>query len=416
LASVGRETTTSVTRRPVCVSLAGTTSITVGARDSISAYFQWQNLGDGIIDVVSFEDSNAAPNEGIGSPDRTIDMYPNAVTFGTGFFVAPDLPGTYNRTFTLTATDPAGNTGTTTVDYEITVLAPSVETSFGIGNASEEDCLLGGNTSGCSGIEGQTLLTIGGGEIVAAYFDIRNTGGGTIDGILLTDGAGTTGIGLISIDDQDAGEAVQLVDNFRAPDTAGVYVRTITVTVTYVTGLTLELDIEYTLNVVGPGFDFNYGVSAYSVSGCGSFGFDETECNAVLGTTSTSVSAGDLISFPVVVANTGTGTITKMEFSDGEDGGFDRTHTVDVAPGAEFNSYTLFVFTPDSPLLSNLGLDDAQMIACVTGFNTGGCPGNINSSNTLSIGAGELVAAKLSVQNRGYATLRREICFTCGII
>jgi len=40
---------------------------------------------------------------------------------GTDFFVAPDLPGTYNRTFTLKATDLVGNTSTTQVTYEIVV-------------------------------------------------------------------------------------------------------------------------------------------------------------------------------------------------------------------------------------------------------------------------------------------------------
>ncbi len=104
-----------------CFALDGTTSLTVGARDSISAYFRWRNNGLSTIDLVTFQDNNAPGTEGIQENPRTIDLAPGSNSFGTDFFVAPDAPGTYNRTFTLTATDFGGNTTMVSVNYTLIV-------------------------------------------------------------------------------------------------------------------------------------------------------------------------------------------------------------------------------------------------------------------------------------------------------
>ncbi|MBC6995888.1 T9SS type A sorting domain-containing protein [Neolewinella lacunae] len=339
-----------------CFALDGTTSVTVGARDSISAYFRWRNNGLSTIDQVTFLDSNAPGTEGIQENPRTIDLAPNANTFGTDFFVAPDAPGTYTRTFTLTATDLAGNTSTVSVNYTLVVVAPSLEIiEFGIGRTADSGACDGSSNTACFALDGTTSVTVGARDSISAYFRWRNNGLSTIDQVTFLDSnaPGTEGI-------QENPRTIDLAPNantfgtdfFVAPDAPGTYTRTFTLTATDLAGNTTTVSVNYTLIVTAPSLAIiEFGIGRTADSGACD-GSSNTACFALNGTTSVTVGARDSISAYFRWRNVGLSTIDQVTFQDsnapGTEGIQENPRTIDLAPNANTFGTDFFV-APDVP-------------------------------------------------------------------
>ncbi|MEL7162474.1 MAG: hypothetical protein AAFN92_17080, partial [Bacteroidota bacterium] len=203
----------------------GNFTINVGATDTVVTRFDWENDG-----LSTLDESVLVDQDGEELASTGFDMDPGQRLISAQYIVAPELPGTYVYSQTITVTDFAGNTATATANYTIIVEAPELETAFSLVRKIDA-CPTDVIASVCGGQNyGNLTINVGATDTVVTRFDWENAGLGTFDQSVLVDQDGeelaNTGFNQVS------GQRLISAQYIVAPAEIGTHTFSQTVTVT----------------------------------------------------------------------------------------------------------------------------------------------------------------------------------------
>lgn len=152
---------------PVPYGPVNSQTVTLGAGDTLTTRFAWTNTGLGDYDLI-----NVVDQDGFQIANTGFDQTPGQTLISARHWEAPDSPGTYNWSQTLTITDQGGNVITETVTFKVVV-------DCSLGDFAPPTALCQDRTVTLT--EGETV-NINAGQIDDGSFDgCGNLAGGGID-------------------------------------------------------------------------------------------------------------------------------------------------------------------------------------------------------------------------------------------
>ena len=227
--------------------------INVGATDTVVTRFNWENSG-----LSTYNQSVLTDQDGEVLASTGFDQVPGQELISAQYIVAPDVPGTYPRSQTITVTDMAGNTATETISYTIIVEAPQLEVDFSLVRKLDA-CPTDVIAPECAAANyGNFSITVGATDTVVTRFDWENAGLGTFDQSVLTDQDGeelaNTGF------NQVTGQRLISAQYIVAPSQIGTHNFSQTITVTDFGGNTATETINYTIIVQAPQLEVDFSL------------------------------------------------------------------------------------------------------------------------------------------------------------